>query len=256
MPRKSRHHRVDSVFHIVSRGVDRQPIFLTDRDRETFLTMLDPQLAHAGARMLAYCLMPNHFHLLIGTGATPLGRPLQAALTAYSVRFNKLYRRCGHLFEARFWSSECADPGRIEHVAAYIHLNPVRAHLTPTPGRWAWSSCAEWESGVHAKVDFERLSSLAGRSASVVRMSHQRIIDEAVSASPSAHSIEELIARCAAEFGVSAGAMCSGARGSAYTRAKISLVARALKSGHRLTKLARALNCTPEALYMLRARTT
>jgi putative transposase len=153
MPRRARRFRPDSVFHIGCRGVDRQPIFLTDHDRSFFRNAMLEALDGSDAKEAAHCLMPNHFHWALATGEGTFDRMVHGVMTRHAARFNRLYSRTGHLFEGRHWSFLCEGLDRIENAIAYIHLNPVRAGIVRAPADWRWSSFSRWEAEVytHAK---------------------------------------------------------------------------------------------------------
>ncbi len=140
MGRKPRIHFDGAVFHCWARGVDRRVIFVDDADYALFLDCAEPVIRGAGARLIAYCLMPNHFHLLMRVGPVSLSRIMQRILTAYARRFNVRHERTGHLFQERFRQKLVVDNAYLIRLIAYIHRNPVRAQLVDSPGKWRWSS--------------------------------------------------------------------------------------------------------------------
>lgn len=254
MPRRPRHHRSNAVYHAVARGVDRQPIFLTDNDRRYFLESLKGFLGESDVSLFAHSLMPNHFHLELGVGAVPLSIPLHAFLTQYSVRFNRLYARTGHLFESRFWSKACENLDRIENQVAYIHLNPVRARLATSPENWEWSSHQDWSRLRESKLDLERLERLTGRSVEDLGSAYVSRIETELAGGRKPASVDELILDVASAFGLAGQELMNGSRGEHITRARRLLLERAKRAGHTLADLARGLNCTGQALYMLKKR--
>lgn len=254
MPRKLRHHRPDAVFHAGARGVDRQPIFLCDADREFFLASIDEALAGARAAKLGFVLMPNHFHLELGTADAPLSTALHDALTRYAVHFNRLHGRTGHLFEGRFWSSECSTLQRIENTIAYIHLNPVRARLVASPDQWRWSSHQAWKDGQAGGIDFGRLEELTGERFEDLQERYLQRVAREVAAKPSGCTPEELVSDTASMFGLSAEDLASGRTGEMYSHVKRRLIERAEREHIRLQTLAKLLGCTPQALYNIRTR--
>ena len=131
-----------AISHVNSRGNNRQPIFIDDVDYSSFLRMLAEVVVSSGWKCHAYCLMPNHFHLLLEHPESALGVGMNRLKGRYSRRFNARHGRIGHLFERRYY----AEPVRAdEHFAAaarYIVLNPIRAGLCDAPGDWPWSSYA------------------------------------------------------------------------------------------------------------------
>lgn len=140
MGRKTRVHYPGAVYHVYARGVDRRPIFIDDEDRRSFLEKLHRVVSDSGARILCYCLMGNHFHLVIQVGVVPLSQIMQRILSGYCMWFNRRHERTGHLFEARHHADICLDDKYLLTLINYIHMNPVRAGLVSSPGGWPWSS--------------------------------------------------------------------------------------------------------------------
>ena len=105
MPRQARLDAPGLVHHVMARGIEDQKIFRDDRDRENFLVRLAKSLAlSGGARLYAWALMSNHFHLLLRTDEHLLSPIMQRVMTGHAVSYNRRYRRKGHLFQNRFKS--------------------------------------------------------------------------------------------------------------------------------------------------------
>lgn len=142
MPAKNtvRAFQNDAFYHIYNRGINKQLVFLDDDDYRVFLNLLKRYLSekpevhpkngiyptyHKKVELLAYCLMPNHFHLLLyqleDRGVELL---LKAVGTSYGMYFNKKYERVGPVFQGRFRSSSIQKDAYLHHVSRYIHLNP------------------------------------------------------------------------------------------------------------------------------------
>jgi REP element-mobilizing transposase RayT len=115
----------------MARGIERRSIFRDDEDRERFLSLLVRVLADSGTRCFAFAAMPNHYHLLLGTGATPLSRVMARLGTAYALAFNRRHRRVGHLFQNRYKSRLVEGDSGLLTLVRYIHLNPVKARIVP-----------------------------------------------------------------------------------------------------------------------------
>ncbi|MFO7840450.1 MAG: transposase [Desulfosalsimonadaceae bacterium] len=113
----------------MARGIEKQNIFLDDTDRENFLERLGNVLADTGTDCLAWALLPNHLHLLLRTGETPIATVMRRTLTAYAVRFNRRHDRNGHVFQNRYKSILCQEDAYLLELVRYIHLNPVRAGI-------------------------------------------------------------------------------------------------------------------------------
>ncbi len=127
MPRGSRIDAAGAVQHIMVRGVERAKIFESDADRDQFIQRLSGILSDTKTTCYAWSLMPNHFHLLLRTGETPISTVMRRLLTGYAIGFNRRHRRTGHLFQNRFKSVLCQEDAYLLELVRYIHLNPVRA---------------------------------------------------------------------------------------------------------------------------------
>jgi len=127
------------IWHITSRGVDGRPIFLDDEDRFLFLSILGRVIERFGWRCHAYCLMGNHFHLLIECGQPALSDGIERLNGLYAVSFNHRSARVGHLFQRRFESRAIADEGHLAAACEYVWANPVRSGLCASRSDWAWS---------------------------------------------------------------------------------------------------------------------
>jgi len=129
-----------AVYHVTARGNERRDIFRDDRDRQHFLNRLADCRDRFGFRLLAYCLMNNHFHLAVRTGATPLSRIMACLQSFYAQRFNRRHARVGHLFQGRYKSRLVQEDRYLEALIRYIHQNPVRARITRCAADYPWSS--------------------------------------------------------------------------------------------------------------------
>jgi REP element-mobilizing transposase RayT len=131
-------------YHVYNRGVNRQTIFFEDGNYYHFLRKLKGCLTDAGIEVIAYCLMPNHYHLLVRIGAGDLAGSMHALALGYSKSINKRYGRSGHLFQGPFQALHVDREEYLAHLSRYIHLNPVKAELTPQPDRWEFSSYPDY----------------------------------------------------------------------------------------------------------------
>jgi len=129
-----------AVYHVTSRGNARQDIFLDDKDREQFLEDLARVVNRFGWRCHAYCLMSNHYHLLVETPEANLSRGMQLLNSVLSQRFNRRHRRVGHVLQGRFKGILVEKEGHLLELARYIVLNPVRAGTVTHPLEYRWSS--------------------------------------------------------------------------------------------------------------------
>src|SRR5215510_11022713 len=129
MPRKPRIEIAGGLYPVISRGNNRRKIFRSDSDYLRFTDILALQKSKLPFYLYAYCLMPNHVHLLIEMQDNPLSRITQRVLTTYSQYHNRKYKKVGHLFEGRCKAILCQTDRYLGELVRYIHLNPVRAKM-------------------------------------------------------------------------------------------------------------------------------
>ena len=125
MPRKRRIQFEGGLYHVTQRGVARAPIFLDDADRKRFMQRLGESTEEDGVRLYLYCLMPNHFHLLVETPRANLSAFMHRFQTAYTLYFNARHGRTGHLMQGRFHAAAVQGDRYLLKLTRYIHLNPV-----------------------------------------------------------------------------------------------------------------------------------
>ena len=128
------------MYHITSRGNAREKVFFTRSDRETFLEILTQVVERYGWICHAYCLMTNHYHLLIETPNSNLSRGMRHLNGVYTQWVNRQMKRTGHLFQGRFKSILVEKESHLLELARYIVLNPVRAKMARSARDWRWSS--------------------------------------------------------------------------------------------------------------------
>ena len=129
MPRQPRLDAPGLLQHVMARGIERRNIFVDDKDRQSFLERLANILEETQTQCYAWALIPNHFHLLLRTGSTPLSKVMRRLMTGYAVTFNKRHKRSGHLFQNRYKSIVCQEDAYLLELVRYIHLNPLSAGL-------------------------------------------------------------------------------------------------------------------------------
>lgn len=129
-----------AIYHVTSRGDRREPIFDDDADRRTFLDVVGAALDRFDACALAYCLMGNHYHLVLHTRRANLSMLMRHINGVYTQSYNRRYRKVGHLFQGRFKAILVDRDAYLLEVCRYVDLNPVRASMVPHPADWPWSS--------------------------------------------------------------------------------------------------------------------
>ena len=129
-----------ALYHVSSRGNGQQDIFLDDRDRQLFLKILGKVIQECAWICHSYCLMNNHYHLLVGTPRANLARGMLELNGSYAKVFNLRHSRTGHVLGGRYGAKLIEDDTYLLVVARYIALNPVGAFLIDDPSEWKWSS--------------------------------------------------------------------------------------------------------------------
>jgi REP element-mobilizing transposase RayT len=129
-----------AFYHVTSRGNERKLVFQNTRDRERYLSYLESAHERYGAVIHTYCLMGNHYHLLLETPRGNLSQIIHHINGAYTTYFNIKRDRSGHLFQGRFKGILVDKDAYCKELSRYIHLNPVRAGMVKTPSEYNWSS--------------------------------------------------------------------------------------------------------------------
>jgi putative transposase len=140
MPHPLREVERGGIYHLGSRGNNRQPLYWADDDRSDFLRLIGDAARRWEWIVMTYCLMPNHFHLIVQVPQGGLSEGMQYLNGGYARRTNRRYGRTGHLFRNRFWSKLIESDDQLLGTISYVVHNPVRAGLCATPEHWRWSS--------------------------------------------------------------------------------------------------------------------
>ena len=129
-----------ALYHVTSRGNAREDIYLQDGDRLLFLEILGAVCNRYNWTVHAYCLMSNHYHLLIETPDSNLSQGMRQLNGVYTQQFNRSHKRVGHIFQGRYKAILVQKETYLLELARYIVLNPVRARMVHTAKEWPWSS--------------------------------------------------------------------------------------------------------------------
>lgn len=140
MGRKPRIWQPGTYYHIVCRGNRRDALFLSKEDYICFFKILENIYAKMKFELPAYCLMTNHYHLMIRTWEKPVSKVLALLNKRYADYFNNRYRVCGHLFEKRYFDQSLDDDKSVLEVSRYIHRNPFEARIVKKIDQYTWSS--------------------------------------------------------------------------------------------------------------------
>lgn len=179
MPRRPRTESAGGVHHVWQRGNNRRVVFVDDADRNLFLRLLRKTASKHHWRCLAYCLLPNHFHLVIETPSPTLGLGMRDLCSRYAQLFNERHvPGGGHLFQARFGSRLVRTTEQLAQLLRYVARNPVRAGLTPDPASWAWSShAALLRRRPHPVIDVPRVAELLESFGGESSRRYERLFD-------------------------------------------------------------------------------
>jgi len=129
-----------AVYHVTARGNRRESIFVSDSDRAALLRILGDAMLRFDGRLLAFCLMGNHYHLVLRTHRANLSQTMRHVNGVYTQTFNHRHTKVGHVFQGRFKAILVDSEAYLLAVCRYVDLNPVRARLVDDPASWRWSS--------------------------------------------------------------------------------------------------------------------
>lgn len=147
----ARKHRMTypGMYHIVNRGVERRNVFLQAEDYDTFLALLQEMLKKFNITLHSYCLMTNHYHILLETQEENISEAIKYLNSHYSIYFNKKYKRAGHLWQGRFLSYYLYDDAHFWIVTKYIERNPVKANMVKDVQAYKYQSFHLWKHNEH-----------------------------------------------------------------------------------------------------------
>ena len=156
MPRQTRKKSKTGIYHVMLRGINQQIIFEDEEDNEKFIETMKTYKEISGYKILAYCLMNNHAHLLIKVDGEEIDLVLKRIAVSYVYWYNWKYRRRGHLFQDRFKSEPVEDDSYFLTVLRYIHQNPVKARICKEASEYKFSSynCYLEEGSDFVDIDY------------------------------------------------------------------------------------------------------
>lgn len=176
MARPLRINYSGAFYHVTSRGNEQKSIFKSQRDRTKFFEYLDSAAKRYDAVIHAFCLMDNHYHLLMETPSGNLPQIMRHINGAYTTYFNVKRARSGHLFQGRYKAILVEIDEYAKELSRYIHLNPVRAKITKTPEQYEWSSY-QFYTGVKASPEWLYRDFILGYFGSKVSIAQKRYRD-------------------------------------------------------------------------------
>lgn len=149
MPRRLRLSPGGLMYHVLNRSNDGSTLFHQPGDYRAFVSIMAQCSQRLPMRVLAYCLMPNHYHLVLWPhGDGELSDWMQHLGQRHAQRYHRAHGTYGHLWQGRFKSFPIQDDGHLLTVLRYVERNPVRAGLVACAANWPWSSCGQSRSGV------------------------------------------------------------------------------------------------------------
>jgi putative transposase len=166
------------VFHVFARGNDKRLIYRDDLDRRTYLRMLRGTVLYRRWRLLSYCLMENHLHLLVETPEANLAVGMQRMHSLYAREFNRRHRRSGHVFQGGYGAVRIKSDEQLWTVAVYIAMNPVEAGLCGRAEEWRWSSHSAAMAGeASGWVDVQHLLAYFGAAGGAGRRRYAEMFE-------------------------------------------------------------------------------
>jgi REP-associated tyrosine transposase len=180
MPRGRRQFEIGGIYHVTARGNRRQRVFTDDVDFSRYLEVLRRAVRESTWRLRAYCLMPNHLHLVVELEALTLSTGMQLLGGIYAQWFNRRHGYDGHLFQGRFHTVTVTSNWHLLETSRYVVLNPVRAGLVEHPGQWRWSSYGAM-TGAARRPDFLAIGPLLaefGRDVESARAGYASFVAE------------------------------------------------------------------------------
>ena len=169
-----------AFYHVMNRGHRREPIVVDARDNQKFISCLSRMAGQFNVLVHGYCLMTNHYHLILETPDGNLSRAMQWLNVSYATYYNRRHDCAGHLFQGRF-KALLIDAGTyLEALSRYVHLNPVRAGITPRAWDYAWSSCRFFVGSANPPdwLETNRILGGFGRGIRAAKQSYRACLSE------------------------------------------------------------------------------
>ena len=181
MPRPPRVDVPGFTYHLINRGVKKLPIFHDDNDRQHFMRLLCQTQNEFPFILHGYCLMTNHYHLLLQTVKHSLSETMQYLNGLFGALFNKKNNHVGHVFQGRFHSIVVDTDNYFTTVSRYIHLNPVRAGIVQKPEDYPWSNYRSILRGTQDPItDSSFLLGYFGKELEKQRSAYRRFVEDAM----------------------------------------------------------------------------
>jgi REP element-mobilizing transposase RayT len=176
----SRDEREGTYHHVGTRGNNGRPIYRDAGSRVLFLLRLSAVVSRHDWTLITYCLMDNHYHLVIKLGGFGMAQGMQELNGGYAIAFNMRYGRRDHLFGRRYWNRSIESDDDLLETSRYIELNPCRRELTTSPEEWEWSGYRA-AAGIATPEPFHRPAELWGlfdRQPRIAMSAYERFVRE------------------------------------------------------------------------------
>ena len=269
MSRRPRLHRPGGYYHVTLRGNHRQDIFRDPADRSMLDAIVRSASERTGARVLAYCWMTNHLHMVVQVEREPLERLMQPIGSKYARYLQRATDTTGHLFERRYHAVLVTHEHQLLHVVRYVHFNPVRAGLVAAPGDYLWSSHRQYlgqtarswvypeavlkilaVDGVQARLAFAEFCGEALRSPECLAIARAALSHHPTPGRPVAaptpgttRTLDEIIAEVCGRSGVSESLLATPGKGHTLSALRGEIAGRAASDGiASITEVARRFN--------------
>ncbi|WP_215779827.1 transposase [Paludibacterium sp. B53371] len=191
MSRPLRIEFAGATYHVTTRGNQQQQVFLDEHDRTGFLTLLSDVCTHFNWQVYAYCLMGNHYHLLLQTLHGNLSRGMRQLNGVYTQTFNRRHQRVGHVFQGRYHAVLVDADAHLLEVARYVVLNPVRAGLVQQVAQWRWSSySAMLQDSTSPWLATRSLLAMFAEDRAMARLHYRQFVQQGLSAASPWHQLQ------------------------------------------------------------------
>lgn len=141
MSRTKRNLQKNSFYHVYNRGNNKEQVIRNPEDKQLFINLLYKNFKDCEMRIVTFCIMDNHFHLILKTGRNPknLSKFMQRVTTSFAIQINKRYQRVGHIFQGRYNANYLPLKRDLVRAIAYVQQNPVREGIVRKPKEYRWN---------------------------------------------------------------------------------------------------------------------
>ncbi len=153
MVREARVESETGFYHVMVRGINKEKIFETEREKEKIITLIKEKMQEVMCRIVAYCVMNNHMHMIIIAEKAELIKFMKKVNISYAMSYNQRHERVGPVFQGRFRSENITDEAYLYGAIRYIHNNPIKAGIVSDTKEYRWSSIAEYISDEQIIID-------------------------------------------------------------------------------------------------------